>query len=344
MPTATIDDGSEIFFADTGPVIGSDNYTTLVIYHGTGCNGSIFSRLIPLAADSNVRLVVPNRRNYKGSSKFTETDLNNLYGGRPELLDQMATDVAGFLTWFLNNHDIPTASTDAKAGGLCVLSWSFGTATLLSFLGRPEVTGTRLHSLLAPFLRKVIIYDSPVHAFGWEIPTSGYSPFTDSSTEHPAEGGALYWSTHYTHGSIDNGEISALDTTSRFGVRSTLELISQADQETMFEGEAAKTDIGAIMYGDTRLSLREQTERALFEELTADSNFTNLRLVHLTCLASPWLCVWGFMKVRSRYQQLLAAGKALRPFQFTTLEDGNHFAHWEDPSRFWAKLVDILSD
>jgi len=43
MSTAPVDNnGTELFFTDSGPVESSENYTTLVIYHGSGFTGSEF--------------------------------------------------------------------------------------------------------------------------------------------------------------------------------------------------------------------------------------------------------------------------------------------------------------
>jgi len=41
MSTAPVDNnGTQLFFTDSGPVEFSDDYTTLVIYHGSGFTGS----------------------------------------------------------------------------------------------------------------------------------------------------------------------------------------------------------------------------------------------------------------------------------------------------------------
>lgn len=41
MPTAPVDDnGIQLFYTDSGPVPGSTDYTTLVIFHGSAFNSS----------------------------------------------------------------------------------------------------------------------------------------------------------------------------------------------------------------------------------------------------------------------------------------------------------------
>jgi hypothetical protein len=42
MSTAPVDNNGTQLFTDGGPVESSDDYTTLVIYHGSGFTGSKF--------------------------------------------------------------------------------------------------------------------------------------------------------------------------------------------------------------------------------------------------------------------------------------------------------------
>jgi hypothetical protein len=51
MPQAPVDnilEGTELFYTDSGPVPGSTDYTTLVIYHGNACTGREFHRFIDI--------------------------------------------------------------------------------------------------------------------------------------------------------------------------------------------------------------------------------------------------------------------------------------------------------
>lgn len=45
MPQAPVGkDGTELFYTDSGPIPGSNNYTTLVIFHGSAFTGREFHR------------------------------------------------------------------------------------------------------------------------------------------------------------------------------------------------------------------------------------------------------------------------------------------------------------
>ncbi|TFK73219.1 alpha/beta-hydrolase [Pluteus cervinus] len=343
MPTATIDEqGSQIYFIDTGPVNGSNNYTTLFMYHGTAFNGATFKKLIPLAPKSNVRLVLVNRRNYLGSTPCSPGDIENIIAGRKAVLEQMALDVAGLLNWFVNHNDIPRISEDGKFGGICILGWSMGIATVLSFFGQPGVVGDSTYTRLAPYIRKLVIYDSPAHALGFDFPPGAYYPFEDGPPEDPKA--FAYWAdTHYTHpGDVDANDISALDIQSKRGVRSHTDTLSEADWESIVQPESAKNDIGIALFGDMMKLLREQTHRVLFDEQNAKSVIPGLHVVHYVCLATLWSSLYALMQVRSTREGLIEDGKLLRPYEVVKLPDESHFAHWEAPEKFFSALVQAL--
>jgi hypothetical protein len=179
MPTAPVDDaGNELFFTDNGPVPGSDNYTTLVIYHGCGFNGrkhlldyeiyssfdrkpiETFHKLIPLSHSRNIRLVIVNREDYAGSYKYTNAELDDFKNGRKVALERLSLHVANFLVWFQKNRDVPKVSADRKMGGFVVMGWSAGTATILALLGQPDAVPKETYSVLEPYIRKLVIYGS----------------------------------------------------------------------------------------------------------------------------------------------------------------------------------------
>jgi hypothetical protein len=51
MPLAPVDNnGTELFYLDSGPVPGSTDYTTLVIYHGSAFTGREYCRCFLVVA------------------------------------------------------------------------------------------------------------------------------------------------------------------------------------------------------------------------------------------------------------------------------------------------------
>lgn len=137
MPTAPVDNnGTELYYEDTGDVPGSTDYTTLVIYHGSAFTGSeciavaaasafwlsssahmlldTFHKLNPLGAANNIRLVILNRRDYAGSTKYTDENLKDLNAGDKSFMERLGLEVAFFLLWFAAKHDIPKISLDVN--------------------------------------------------------------------------------------------------------------------------------------------------------------------------------------------------------------------------------------
>jgi hypothetical protein len=176
MSRGSIDTDVELFFTDSGPVTGSTNYTTLVIYHGAAFNGCTdfssfsllyvfttrsldsFSKLIPFAAADNIRLVSVNRRHYTGSTKYTDDEFHDLQGGQKSFMERTGRQVANFLLWFAKTNKIPQISLDCKSGGFAVMGWSLGNATTLSVLGHPESIPKDSYRKLEPYFRQLIMY------------------------------------------------------------------------------------------------------------------------------------------------------------------------------------------
>ncbi len=88
-----------------------------------------FHKLIPMAAENNLRLVILNRRDYAGSTKYTDEELAELREGKTEFLQRLGSESAYFLAWFIKTNDIPKIGADGKSGGLATIGWSLGTAT-----------------------------------------------------------------------------------------------------------------------------------------------------------------------------------------------------------------------
>ncbi|EPQ56059.1 hypothetical protein GLOTRDRAFT_14287, partial [Gloeophyllum trabeum ATCC 11539] len=208
MPTAVIDaEGTEIFFTDSGPVEGSSDYTTYVMYHGSAFTGDMFHKLLPFAANAkdNVRLVILNRRDYVGSSKYSDAELEDLNAGRKVFMERTAVEVGNFLAWFIEKNQIPRITSDGKSGGLAVGGWSIGSATPLSLFGHPEAVPKELYAKLEPYFRLLIFYDPPHLTFGYEQPPEGYNPWTDPDFPTPLElfDNFRYWvSGYYEHAGL----------------------------------------------------------------------------------------------------------------------------------------------
>ena len=99
--------------------------------------------LLPLGAAHNIRLVILNRRDYAGSTKYSEENLKDLVAGDKSFMERLALEVKHFLLWFIDTYRIPKITADRKSGGFAIMGWSMGNATAFSLLGYPDVVGNK---------------------------------------------------------------------------------------------------------------------------------------------------------------------------------------------------------
>ncbi|KAG6871570.1 hypothetical protein C0995_002970, partial [Termitomyces sp. Mi166 len=79
--TYTLTDGINIYFTDSGAPPSSTDYTTLIILHGSAFNGEGFEKMHTFAHGYNLRTVIWNRREYPGSTKYTDAEIDDLHNG-----------------------------------------------------------------------------------------------------------------------------------------------------------------------------------------------------------------------------------------------------------------------
>jgi hypothetical protein len=121
-------------------------------------NLDTFHKLLPFAAKDNVRLVIVNRRDYAGSTKYTDDNLKDLNEGKASFMERLGAEVGHLLVWFAQTHKIPKISADRKSGGLSLMGWSMGNATSMSLFGYPEFVGKDTYTKLGPYFRQLILY------------------------------------------------------------------------------------------------------------------------------------------------------------------------------------------
>lgn len=99
-----------------------------------------------------------NRREYAGSTKYSDEDLKELNAGEKTFMERVGLETARFLLWFAETRQIPKISTDRKTGGLAVMGWSMGVPLSTAVLGYPEVIEEHLYTSLEPYFRRLILY------------------------------------------------------------------------------------------------------------------------------------------------------------------------------------------
>ncbi|KAJ7073464.1 hypothetical protein B0H15DRAFT_925649 [Mycena belliarum] len=206
--TLKLPDGVEIRYTDSGAPQTVD-YTTLVVIHGTGFNGYCFLKLHELAHKYNLRIAIMNRRDYHGSTMFSDEDLADMHAGRRIFQDRLATQVAWFLQHFIEHESTPTVSADRTSGGFLLMGWSSGCSVALAPFADRDVLPSALYDAVEPYLRSLVLYDPPVHTLGYLPPAgTGYDPFKDPECTNPDmlfKMFQLWTASYFSHPDIASG-------------------------------------------------------------------------------------------------------------------------------------------
>ncbi|KAF8067693.1 hypothetical protein FPV67DRAFT_1416215 [Lyophyllum atratum] len=263
--TYKLSGGIEIFFTDSGAPPGSANYTTLVVLHGSAFTGPCFEKMHEYAHVNDLRTVIWNRRDYPGSTKYTDAELEDLNEGRKVFLDRLAVQVADFLKQYIEKESIPKISADHKSGGFAIMGWSMGTATAMALFSDPSLISSELYALLEPYVKDLVLYgtssihdqgsliigdcyeDPPYLSFGYELPADHktYNPWTDPDCKTPEE---LYknfgfWvSSYYDHPDV-SGTIHGLDYRKRTDHATVTSWTPEEFQRNYCESAAVRSEL-----------------------------------------------------------------------------------------------------
>jgi len=133
---------------------------TQFLFHffDSSCCIDVFYGLHDHVHGRNLRAVIWNRREYPGSTKYTDSEADDLTNGRKIFLDQTAALIADFLVQFIEKEGIPEISPDHKRGGVAILGWSLGTPTALSLFSNPSAFPSEEYALLRRYVKNLVIY------------------------------------------------------------------------------------------------------------------------------------------------------------------------------------------
>ncbi|KAH8114765.1 Alpha/Beta hydrolase protein [Phellopilus nigrolimitatus] len=359
MQTAQIDgDGTQFAYVDSGAP-QSDTYTTVVCVHGFTFNALTFSRLLPLAHKYNLRIIALNRRDYAGSTPFSDAELDVVRGkddhAHKDFLQKRGLEIARFLVWVISEKKIPRTSEDGTLGGLALLGWSLGNATTLSFLAHLDSYPREVIIALEPYLKTFFLYDAPNQFLGYPNPGGGYFIFSDTEIPQDKVGAAFarWVSSYFTHPAY-----SGIATGGTPPVRS-LESLQQRMPERPYRVCTTDTLTGEelLLITETAPLVRseqqfaeniqvatfgEQARRALLFGANEDL-LPELNVRHVYGPASEWHTQWAVWGLEKDYATWRAEGKRVRPIQFIPVEGGNHFMHLDEPDMLLKVLKDAVS-
>ncbi|KAG7087844.1 hypothetical protein E1B28_013782 [Marasmius oreades] len=341
--TYTLSNNIEIFFTDSGPPPGSNDYTTLVVLHGTCFNGYGLATLHDFAHPLNLRTVVWNRRNYPGSTRYTESELEDLNQGRKIFMDRIGGQVGEFLERFIENENIPKATGDRKAGGIAIMGWSMGTASALAIFSDSTLVSPESYSKLEPYVKDCVLYEPPHVSLGYSVPPGEkpYIPWQDPDQKTPediARNFGLYVSSYFDHNDANSADLRDMDTQSKMGSDPTITKWTAEELEKYINPELFVT-VELPMFSEAMQStLKELSDRAFYDERLVKTHFPKLKLTLIVATRTNWLCLWAPMKTQKDHDTHVAGGGAARPLKTYKIEGGNHFLHSEIPKTFLEKV------
>ncbi|KAH8114764.1 hypothetical protein DFH11DRAFT_1508701 [Phellopilus nigrolimitatus] len=375
MHTAQIDsDGTQFAYIDSGAP-QSDTYTTVVCVHGYTFNALNFSRLLPLAHKHDLRIIAPNRRDYAGSTPFSDIELDVLNGkddhAHMDFLQKRGLEIARFLVWIISEKKIP--QSNGTSGGLALLGWSLGNVTTLSFLAHLGSYPQEIIATLEPYLRTFCLYDIQNTYLGYPSPEGAYSPFSDPEIPQDMVDAAFakWISSYYAHPAYS--DISAGGTSPGCSIETLQDRTPgnpyrSCTTDTLTAEELfLVTDLAPAARSEQKMvwniqlpTFHDQARRAL---LFRDNEYLlpELNICSVYGLASEWDVQWAVWELEKDYTRWRAEGIRVRPVKFMPVEGGNHFVssevaylsqqctsltsfqiHWDDADKFLKMLRDVV--
>ncbi|KAJ7921915.1 hypothetical protein B0H13DRAFT_1604137 [Mycena leptocephala] len=254
--TIKLPDGIELLYTDSGAP-NTASYTTLIVLHGSAFNGDGMVRLHEHADDNNLRVVIWSRRDYRGSTKYTDAELDDLRAGRKTFQDRLAIQLAWFLEHFIKHEKTPKLSVDRDSGGFILMGWSFGNATMLSLFSDPDVIPRTLYETVEPYMMSLILYGqstNPPHlALGYTFPRQEafYDPLTDPDCQTPEQiyDNFQHWvSSYYDHPDIASGEPWGLSFEKRTEKRTYATWTGEQKAKYFDTAAAVRTELPAYVF------------------------------------------------------------------------------------------------
>ncbi|KAF9809226.1 hypothetical protein IEO21_07490 [Rhodonia placenta] len=372
MPVGPVDDkGTVLYFEDSGAPEGSLDYVTLVLVHGAMIHSAIFRKMIPYAAINNLRLVLLNKRDYPGSTFYSQEELEELES--PDRVVQAAAikargfEFAAFMRWFIETESIPPLSevpgTDGvRAGGIAILGWSAGNRQTVSLLAHAHELQDETKTLLNSYFRSFIVFDCAPTGLGFPPLPGLYSPLRDpkaankNTTEFPISI-ATYFTQVVTRPDEDAespGFVEMLHarkpiheaegTDPRF-MPTTLRMTPEERAEVT-DAEAVWRSQRLILHMDVSV-FRENVLQAFFECHVDDGTggekliWPQVKVHSVWCDMSPGDDVYGGNKLKQMVREYRGKGRG-RSVEVHKLEQANHFVHWDEPERTTKFLATIM--
>ncbi|KIK69440.1 hypothetical protein GYMLUDRAFT_1002785 [Collybiopsis luxurians FD-317 M1] len=361
LKTYSLSGGIELSYTDVGAPPNSDDYTTVLIIHGSIFNAYQLHKVHSYAHALNLRTVLLHKRDYAGSTPYTPTELQEIKQGSRIFWERSSAQLAEFLGLFIEQEKIPKLKDYPRSGGIAIVGWSMGNVPVLSFLATandpPVPTG--LSKLLEGYIGKCVLYEPPYLALGYPLPSDNpnYSPWldTDSSPEEILEIFLKWIGLYFDHPCYDPANQSWPSSATIYdfdGARpkgyETSSISSWTDEEIAkgIERNAVATEM-LMFKPEMQDTIRALGDQALFDPKNFQNCFPKVDIAYIGGTRSAWSCAWTEFQVKKRFQS-----KEGRPMRFLDMDGWNHFviekhgddnqAHWDRPQQFMQVVAECI--
>ncbi|KAH8100450.1 hypothetical protein DFH11DRAFT_1671389 [Phellopilus nigrolimitatus] len=366
MQTGQIDQsGTKFAYIDSGAP-SSDTYTTLVCIHGHTYHAQNFSRLVSDAHKYNLRIIALNRRDYVGSTPFSQTELEAVNGenanAHVNFLRARGLEIARFLIYVISEKKIPRASPDGTAGGLALMGWSLGNVTAMAFLRHLNSYPSDVVDAIEPYLRTFFIYETGYSSLGYPSPEGAYHPLSDASIPERMRGIVFgtWVSSYYAHPVYataspedlpqnEDRNMSAfqiltpeketarpctLDTLKPDELTACVDAAPAARSEQPFWNSVSAETMYDQTCGTLLLDHQSNFKTDSDTEIGLTSLLPKIKVRNVYGFASVWSVQWGIWELEKDYKRWEAEGLKVRPLKFILVAGANHFLHWDDADLF----------
>lgn len=354
------------------------NYRTLIVIHGYGWSSGVFKKALPEGRRKGIRLIALNRRDFPGSTPYSQEELADLKSPKVDLtrflvfLRKRSMEIIGFIHHITQKLGLPTTDPDGR-GNISILGWSSGCIYLFSVMAcfNEDNLPTPWKETIQECISSCILFDPPIEACGLRS-TEQYSSwpeklFVETSNAQDPSDPARYanatkavndWISgwyRYDH-APDAVNLDAFILANDNPIRpSTIQMISDSDRlleascpATFANENLIRSAISTGAFRITALYVLDKTRRQGAEDDKMETFFSGIggedilaekRLSWLWCENSCWVCAYNPHAHRKDYG--FRDGTDCKR-KMINIPNANHFIQWEDPGRFIDYVLHLV--
>ncbi|KAG6889273.1 hypothetical protein C0992_005797 [Termitomyces sp. T32_za158] len=316
MPSISVDRDITFYYTDSGPPSESA-YATLVLLHGHTFHSGIFQRLSNLGPSRRLRIIALNRREYPGTTRYTDDERRVVKEGsleeRKSFLQEQGKLIALAVDGLIQQLSLP--------GQVTVLGWSLGTALLLSMYCSISRLSDGVQQRLKSSVKNFVLLEPATYTLGIPTPSNGYNPLYDDKIppEQVVSAFEKWVSSYYHYEDLSSRDFTKLQLSlcgDDLLERPTTQTMTPAELESTVSPTADLKCDTLLMVSDF-VSLLEAQTNTIFDSQVREA-WGNPDFWCLYGEASVWCCIHASWYLEEKNQ---GSNKIL----FKSICDANHF-------------------